>query len=413
MAGSCPSRAPRRRARRPCAAAPRRRRFAPRGPLTTPALPRFPFTLAPQGQRFSLKLAGEGGDARLLHEETSHFSLAGGFEGGQLIQVFDSATYGRVLALDGVIQLSERDEFAYQEMIVHLPMFAHANPERVLIVGGGDGGVLREVLRHKGVQRAVMCEIDQKVCEVGKRFFGKTLSVEFADPSSADPAKRTRDARALLHYEDASAYMAQHKGEFDVIIVDSSDPVGPAAMLYSSKFYSDMHAALRPGGIVCTQGECQFLHDELIAKVMRDARALYPVVDYAYSTVPTYPSGQIGFIIAQKAGGVAAGGGAASDVRVAKRAVPAEMAAALRYYSAAIHSAAFVLPAFMAAKLADTRLPQHAAHECAAGARALDERERALSERARKLGAAHVDVRLAAVVAIAVAAAAYFVGTRR
>ena len=115
------------------------------------------------GQRFSLKLAeGAAGSApRLLHEETSHFSLAGGFEGGQLIQVFDSATYGRVLALDGVIQLSERDEFAYQEMIVHLPMFAHANPERVLIVGGGDGGVLREVLRHKGVQRAVMCEIDQ------------------------------------------------------------------------------------------------------------------------------------------------------------------------------------------------------------------------------------------------------------
>ncbi len=303
-----------------------------------------------------------------------------------------------MLALDGVIQLSERDEFAYQEMIVHLPMFAHANPERVLIVGGGDGGVLREVLRHRGVQRAVMCEIDQKVCEVGKRFFGATLSVEFADPASADPAKRTRDPRALLHYEDASAYMALHKGEFDVIIVDSSDPVGPAAMLYSSKFYSDMHAALRPGGIVCTQGECQFLHDELIAKVMKDARALYPVVDYAYSTVPTYPSGQIGFIIAQKAGGAA--GAAASDVRVPKRAVPADMAAKLRYYSSAIHGAAFVLPAFMAAKLADTRAAQTSAKAAAAAAPAA-------------AASSGVDVRVAAVVAVAAAAAAYFFGKQR
>jgi spermidine synthase len=408
------------------------------------------------GQRFSLKLAepkAGGAPPRLLHEETSHFSLAGGIEGGQLIQVFDSATYGRVLALDGVIQLSERDEFAYQEMIVHLPMFAHANPERVLIVGGGDGGVLREVLRHKGVQRAVMCEIDQvraagrqgacartaranrtralvrlslasspraadaqppclprtraparprrpprhpplprpaqKVCEVGKRFFGSTLSVEFADPSSAEPAKRTRDPRALLHYEDASAYMAQHKGEFDVIIVDSSDPVGPAAMLYSSKFYSDMHAALRPGGIVCTQGECQFLHEKLIADVMRDARALYPVVDYAFSTVPTYPSGQIGFIIAQKAGG--AGG----DLRVAKRAVPADMAAALRYYSAAIHGAAFVLPAFMDKLLRGSRQPQAAAAAPAANA------------------GPTIDARAAVVLAVAVGAAAFFFGKQR
>jgi spermidine synthase len=148
------------------------------------------------GQRFSLKLAepkAGGAPPRLLHEETSHFSLAGGIEGGQLIQVFDSATYGRVLALDGVIQLSERDEFAYQEMIVHLPMFAHANPERVLIVGGGDGGVLREVLRHKGVQRAVMCEIDQ-VRAAGRRGGGSRAS--------------TRPDRSCLLFRDANAQPA-------------------------------------------------------------------------------------------------------------------------------------------------------------------------------------------------------------
>jgi tetratricopeptide (TPR) repeat protein len=126
-----------------------------------------------------------------------------------------------------------------------------------------------------------------------------------------------------------------------------------AETLYSSDFYANMHKALRPGGVVCTQGECQFLHADLIAKVMGDARALYPVVDYAFSTVPTYPSGQIGYIIAQKSNG-----STPSNLRVPSRSVPRELQAKLRYYNSAIHSAAFVLPAFMANKLASLRNPQ-------------------------------------------------------
>jgi spermidine synthase len=293
------------------------------------------------GQRFSLKLK-EG--SKLIHEERSEY---------QHIQLFDSETYGRVLVLDGVIQLTERDEFAYQEMIVHLPMFAHKNPRNVLIVGGGDGGVLREVLNHATVQRVVMCEIDRKVCEVSKKYFPTTMATAFNDPSSDDVAKRTKDPRAQLHYQDAAEFMKHHENEFDVIIVDSSDPVGPAETLYSSDFYANMHKALRPGGVVCTQGECQFLHADLIAKVMGDARALYPVVDYAFSTVPTYPSGQIGYIIAQKSSG-----SAPSNIRVPSRPVPRDLQAKLRYYNSAIHSAAFVLPAFMANKLASLRNPQ-------------------------------------------------------
>jgi len=151
---------------------------------------------------------------------------------------------------------------------------------------------------------------------------------------------------------DAAAYMKLHAGEFDVIIVDSSDPVGPAETLYTSDFYRDMHAALRAGGIVCTQGECQWLHLPLIATVMGDARALYPVVDYAYSGVPTYPSGQIGYILGCKA----ARGGAA--LRTPTRPVPADMAKGLRYYSAEVHAAAFALPSFAAAALGHVRAPQ-------------------------------------------------------
>jgi spermidine synthase len=129
------------------------------------------------------------------------------------------------------------------------------------------------------------------VVEVSKQFFGSSMATAFGDP------------RLSLHFMDAAEYMKAHQNEFDVIIVDSSDPVGPAETLYTSDFYRNMHSALRPGGIVCTQGECQWLHLDLIARVMADAKAMYPTVDYAYSCVPTYPDGQIGFILAAKTTG--------------------------------------------------------------------------------------------------------------
>jgi spermidine synthase len=187
-----------------------------------------------------------------------------------------------------------------------------------------------------------MCEIDRRVCDVSKQFFADSMATAFNDP------------RATLLYMDAAIYMKEHKNEFDVIIVDSSDPVGPAETLYTSSFYSDMHGALRDGGIVCTQGECQFLHLDLIRKVMGDAQALYATVDYAYSTVPTYPDGQIGYIIAHKSTGKAD----KTYLRTPKRRVPDDMRKVLRLYSEELHRAAFVLPAFAAKKLGEIRAPQ-------------------------------------------------------
>jgi spermidine synthase len=184
-----------------------------------------------------------------------------------------------------------------------------------------------------------MCEIDRRVVEVSKQFFGSTMATAFSDP------------RATVHYMDAAVYMKEHLNEFDVIIVDSSDPVGPAETLYTSGFYRDMYNALREGGVVCTQGECQFLHLELIKKVMIDAKAMYPVVDYAYASVPTYPDGQIGFIIATKSTDP-------NTLRVPKRAVPDYMKSALRYYSEEVHRSAFVLPAFSAKMLEGVRTTQ-------------------------------------------------------
>lgn len=134
----------------------------------------------------------------------------------------------------------------------------------------------------------MQCEIDQRVVEVSKQFLGEITATAFNDP------------RVEVLFMDAAEYMKAHANEFDVIIVDSSDPVGPAETLYTSDFYRNMSVCLRAGGIVCTQGECMWLHLDLIHKVMTDAKGLYPTVDYGYSCVPTYPDGQIGFIIASK-----------------------------------------------------------------------------------------------------------------
>lgn len=253
---------------------------------------------------------------KLLHHTSSPY---------QDILVFRSATYGNVLVLDGVIQCTQRDEFAYQEMIAHLPLFAHPNPQSVLVIGGGDGGVLREVCRHSTVSKAVLCEIDQKVIDVAAEYL-EEMAVSFRDP------------RVEVQVMDGAEYMKQHRGEFDVIIADSSDPVGPAQVLFQTSFYHDMQRGLRKGGIVCAQGECIWLHAELIKPLMLGCKKLFPVVEYAYTTVPTYPSGQIGFILCSNDVDI--------DLKFPQRKPTEDLQSVLRYYNPQIHQAAFVLPQF-------------------------------------------------------------------
>uniref|UniRef100_A0AAV1UIJ6 PABS domain-containing protein n=1 Tax=Peronospora matthiolae TaxID=2874970 RepID=A0AAV1UIJ6_9STRA len=274
------------------------------------------------GQKFSLEID------HVLFQGKSDF---------QDVLVFQSATYGNVLVLDGVIQLTERDEFAYQEMITHLPLFAHNQPKRVLIVGGGDGGVLREVTKHDCVQEIVMCEIDSMVCDVSKKFFKHTVATAFDDP------------RVTLLHADAAVYLKEHTSDkFDVVIVDSSDPVGPAEVLYRAEFYESMKQCLSPDGVICTQGECLWLHLDLIADVMQRCRALFPSVNYSYTTIPTYPSGQIGFIMCSL--------DESEGVLVKPKRTPDDkMEQTLRYYNAKIHEASFVLPNFAERKIATVR----------------------------------------------------------
>ena len=275
------------------------------------------------GQVFGLQVA------EVLHREQSEH---------QEILVFQSTSYGRVLALDGVIQLTERDEFAYQEMMVHVPLLSHPDPKHVLIVGGGDGGVLREVARHAGVESITMCEIDRRVVEVARKFFAESTATAFDD------------ARLDLQFLDAAEYIAALPGHFDVVIVDSSDPVGPAESLYTRRFYLSLRAALRQGGLVCTQGECAWLHLHLIGEVMGHCGQLFPTVDYAYTCVPSYPAGQIGLLLCSLDGG--------EEALAPRRSLEEEVQEELRYYSPAIHRAAFVLPNFAEKVIAPLRRPR-------------------------------------------------------
>jgi len=248
----------------------------------------------------------------------------------QDIVVFKSKTYGTVLALDGVIQLTERDEFSYQEMIVHIPMCAHPNPKKVLIIGGGDGGVLREVCKHTSVEVIEQVEIDKMVPEVSKKYL-PSMSTHFDDP------------RLKLHFEDGCKFLDTKTDEYDVIIVDSSDPVGPAEVLFQKPFYASMRRALKQGGIVATQAECLWLHLELINKLVQESKELYPLVEYAYTTIPTYPCGQVGFVVCSNT---------TTEGHTASKPVRTLPAGSTRYYNEQVHSAAFVLPEFARAKFA-------------------------------------------------------------
>jgi spermidine synthase len=265
----------------------------------------------------------------------------------QDVYVFRNASYGNVLVLDGVIQATERDEFAYQEMITHLALCSlNHEPKRVLVVGGGDGGVLREITRHAGVERIEIAELDAMVIEMSKKFL-PTMALGFADE------------RVTVHVTDGIKYVENaEEGTYDAIIVDSSDPIGPASVLFEEAFFKKMYRALKPGGVVCTQAECVWLHIDLISELARMCAGIFKggSIDYGYTTIPTYPSGQIGFMLCSKP----ANDGSTVDFRTPKRfPVAAENSPLppLRYYNEEVHPAAFVLPEFARAALAPHLVP--------------------------------------------------------
>ncbi len=245
----------------------------------------------------------------------------------QEVAVYATDTYGRMLALDDMVMTTEADEFVYHEMLAHPALTLCADPRRVLVVGGGDGGTVREVCRHAAVRRVVLAELDPEVTAVCRRHLaGLTSALD--------------DPRVENVPGDGAAYLAgAGAGSFDVVLVDAPDPIGPAEGLFGAEFYAAAREALAPGGILVTQSESPFLHGDLIRRVQVAMRATFPAVALYWAVVPTYPGAMWTFSIARKP--------PFGDPWLAQR--PAAPAGDFRYWSPQVQRAAFVLPPFVGA----------------------------------------------------------------
>lgn len=196
----------------------------------------------------------------------------------QTIEVLETEAFGKMLLLDGLVMTSEKDEFFYHEMISHIPMLAHKNPETVLVIGGGDGGTVREVLRHKSVKRVVLCEIDGMVIDICKKYF-PTIAGKLDDP------------RVDIQVRDGIEYISQCKNEFDVILIDSTDPMGPGEGLFTKEFYTNVKEALKPDGVMAAQSESPIANKREMQLMYSLLNSVFPIVRTFVGPIPTYPGG--------------------------------------------------------------------------------------------------------------------------
>jgi spermidine synthase len=248
----------------------------------------------------------------------------------QNVGVFESGRFGRILALDGVVQCTEGDEFVYHEMLTHLPILAHGKVESVLIIGGGDGGILEEVLKHKSVKRATMVEIDGEVIEVAKKYLPKICGKAFSD-------KRTN-----LIVGDGAAYVAETKNRYDLVIVDRPDPVGPATVLFSEGFYRNCRRVMKPNAILVAQNGVPHMQGPELTEAIKLFQKIWAESGSYLAVVPTYVCGFMSMTWASDRD--------ITDVdprQVFARFDKAKLPA-LRYYNPEIHFAAFALPNFVA-----------------------------------------------------------------
>ncbi len=244
----------------------------------------------------------------------------------QDLAVIDTVQFGRMLVLDGMVQTTILDEFVYHEMITHVPLFTHPNPKKVAVVGGGDGGAIREILKHPSVEKVYLIEIDGRVVENSKEFLPE-ISCALSDP------------RCEVLIQDGIEFIANHKNEFDVIMVDSTEPVGPAVGLFAQEFYRSIHECLKEDGIFVAQTESPFFNQDLIKRVFPSIGEVFPVTRYYLASIPTYPSGLWSFTLGSK--------------KYDPLQTPKErfIDFPTKYYTPDMHKAAFILPRFVQALL--------------------------------------------------------------
>ena len=262
--------------------------------------------------KFSIKIDKQ------LHSEQTEF---------QRIDIFESKEFGRMMVLDGYVMLTEKDEFIYHEMIVHVPMVVHPNPKRVLIIGGGDGGTARELLRYKNVESVDLVEIDERVVDISRKYLPQTAC-------SFD------DERLHCYFEDGLKFIRHCNNEYDLIIVDSTDPFGPGEGLFTKEFYGNCYKALKEDGIMVNQHESPFYDEDAFAMQRAHQRIVksFPIRRVYQAHIPTYPSGHWLF-------------GFASKKYHPVLDFDAKRWNALglktRYYNANLHNASFALPNYV------------------------------------------------------------------
>lgn len=245
----------------------------------------------------------------------------------QRIDVFDSPEFGRFLTLDGYMMLTEKDEFIYHEMITHVPMAVHPNVKKVLVIGAGDGGVVRELVRYPEIETIDMVEIDPLVVEVCKKYLPKT-------------ACRFDDSRLNIYYEDGLRFVRFKENEYDLIIVDSTDPFGPGEGLFTREFYGNCCNALKEDGILVNQHESPFYPDDAAAcrRAHKNIVGSFPVAKVYQANIPTYPSGHWLFGFASKKYHPLRD---LDETRWNMRSLET------KYYTTMLHKGAFYIPAYV------------------------------------------------------------------
>lgn len=243
----------------------------------------------------------------------------------QRIDIIDTYEFGKMLVLYGSIMITEKDEFVYHEMLGHVPLFTHPDPKQVLVIGGGDGGTVREVLKHPQVERATLVEIDEMVVQKCQEYF-------------PDVAGQLSNPRARVLFEDGEKYLATTSEKFDVILCDAADPIGPAEVLFQKEFHQMAYDCLNDDGIFVTQSESPFFHQRTLKNMYQNLSRIFPIVRVYWAYIPTYPSAIWSFTFCSKKYDPIAD----FDLNRYLKTTPET-----NYYNEGIHKASFVLPNFI------------------------------------------------------------------
>lgn len=253
---------------------------------------------------------------KVLYEDKSPFQEVG---------IIDTELFGRVLVLDGIVQTTTLDGHIYNEMISHIPIAYHPDPKSILVIGGGDCGVVNEIAKYPSIARIDMIEIDEKVVYASKKFLPEISG-------------NTSDPRINFLFEDGARFVSEHPDQYDIIIVDSSDPIGPAEVLFQPKFYQDIHQSLKSDGLMVCQSQSPIFHADILKNSYSRIKELFTMTKCYTATVPTYPGGLWSFTLGSKKG---------------YSPNPSALSKQTRYVDDEILDSAFILPKFLKQLLKD------------------------------------------------------------